>query len=90
MKKPNETKMYAAQGLTDPVVYHEYAGREVSWQLSTEEKESWRDLAGDDWEDIVVESLEYFGNGKKLYYVTNRYDQNATLKSKTVHSRRTF
>jgi len=87
MKKKNEKEMYAAQGLTEPVVYHEHAGREVSWQLSVVEKQSWRDLAGDNWDDTVVESLEYFGNGKKLYYVTNRYDQNSTLKSKTIHAR---
>jgi hypothetical protein len=87
MKKPNEKEMYAAQGLTEPVVYHKYAGRNVSWKLSTEEKESWRNLAGENWDDTVVESLEFFGNGKKLYYVTNRYDKNATLKSKTIFTR---
>ena len=79
--------MYAAQGLTEPIVFHEYAGREVSWKLSRQESESWQELAGDDWADTVVESLEYFGNGKKLYYVTNRYDQNATLRSKTIFAR---
>ena len=87
MKKPNEKEMYAAQGLTEPVVYNKYAGREVSWQLSREEKESWQDSAGENWNDKVVESLEFFGNGKKLYYVTNRYDKNAKLKSKTIFTR---
>jgi predicted HNH restriction endonuclease len=87
MKKKNEKQMYAAQGLTEPVVYHKHAGREVSWQLSAEEKESWQDLAGDNWNDTVIESLEYFGDGKKLHYVSNRYDKNATLKSKTIHAR---
>ena len=78
-----EKTLYAAQGLSLPNYPHDLSGRDVSLGLTPAEVDSWKDME-DDWTSVIEASRDFFGTGKKLFYVTNRYSMNAPLKCLTV------
>lgn len=83
MKKYSEKELYAAQGLSLPNHPHDFAGRDVSISLTPAEVECWRETQSD-WQGLVESSREFFGEGKKLFFVSSRYGINAPLKFKEV------